>query len=94
MGLCFFSFFVFEIDYGPLLTRSATWANALAQRALALFSFLYFKKQNFKNICRIRKFLKMGDCRPSNWRQDLNVKNLHLDPGAQGALNSKFVKLI
>ena len=43
----------------------------------ALFSFLYFfKKQNFKNICRIGKFSKMGAwrpggrgvCRPSNWR--------------------------
>ena len=31
---------------------------------LALFSFLYLKKQNFKNICRIVKFSKMGACRP------------------------------
>ena len=48
------------------------------------FSFLYLKKQNFKNICQIGKFSKMGvcrpfngrrgACRPSSWRQDLNVK--------------------
>ena len=48
-----------------------------------LFSFLYLKKQNFKNICQIGKFSKMGACRPSNGacrpssgRQDLNVKKI------------------
>ena len=75
------------------------------QQVLALFSFLYLKKQNFKNICRIGKFSKMGACRPPNGRQgacrpssgrqDLNVKKiLHLGPGAQGALNSELVKSI
>ena len=68
-----------------------------------LFSFLYLKKQNFKTICQIGKFLKIGAghtpngrqgaCRPSSWRQDLNIKtNLHLGLGAQGALNSELVK--
>ena len=38
------------------------------------FLFLYLKKQNFKNICRIGKFSKMGACRPSSGRHDLNVK--------------------
>ena len=28
------------------------------------FSFLYLKKQKFKNICRIGKFSKMDACRP------------------------------
>ena len=37
---------------------------------------------------------RQGACRPSSWRHDLNVKKLHLGPGAQGALNSEFVKLI
>ena len=66
-----------------------------------LFFIFILKKQNFKNICRIGKFSKMcacrgrGDCRPSSWRHDLNVKkNLHLGPGAQGALNSEIVKSI
>ena len=67
--------------------------RALSDRA-ALFSFLYLKKQNFKNICRIGKFSKMGACRPLNGRQDLNIKKLHLGPGAQGALNSELIKLI
>ena len=30
----------------------------------AFFSFLYLKKQNFKNICRIEKFSKMSACHP------------------------------
>ena len=34
------------------------------EKKLALFSFLYLKKQNFKNICRIGNFSKMDDCRP------------------------------
>ena len=43
-----------------------------------------------------RKFSKMGEgaCRPSSGRQDLNVKKLHLGPGAQSALNSELVKSI
>ena len=32
--------------------------------ALGTFSFLYLKKQNFKNICRFWKFSEMGACRP------------------------------
>ena len=53
------------------------------ERERRLFHF-YIKKQNFKNICRIGKFSKMGACRPPNgrqdacrpssWQQDLNVK--------------------
>ena len=71
----------------------------------ALFSFLYLKKQNFKNIRRIGNFSKMGAChppngrqgacRPSSWRHDLNIIFvLHLGPGAQDVLNIKLVKSI
>ena len=70
---------------------SVTCAAAASSDAFFIF---IFKKQNFKNICRIGKFSKMGVCRPSSWRQDLNVKKLHLGHGAQGALNSELVKSI
>ena len=53
----------------------------------AFFIFI-LKKQNFKNICRIGKFSKIGACRPSNrrqcacrpssGRQDLNVKKIYI----------------
>ena len=64
------------------------------------FIFIFKKKQNFKNICRIGKFSKMGACRPPNGRHGAWAtgpkckKKLHLDPGAQGALNSELVKSI
>ena len=35
---------------------------------------------------------RQGSCRPLDGRRNLNVKNLHLGPGAQGALNSKLLK--
>ena len=37
--------------------------------AMLFFHFYILKKQNFKNICRIGKFSKMGVCRPPNGRQ-------------------------
>ena len=61
----------------------------------AFFSFLYLKKQNFKNICRIRKFLKMGACRPNGRRGRVaHPVGVHLAHGAQGALNNELVKTI
>ena len=45
------------------------------------------------SVCRPRNG-RQGACRPSSWQHDLNVKKLHLGPGAQGALNSELVKSI
>ena len=43
------------------------------------FSFLYLKKQNFKNICRIVKFSKMGACRPPNgWATGPKCKKIYI----------------
>ena len=42
----------------------------------AFFHFYILKK--FKNICQIGKFSKMGACRPSSGRQDLNVKKVYI----------------
>ena len=51
--------------------------------------------KNFKIITLSPLPERQGACRPLAGRQDLNVKkNLHLGPGALGALNSKFVKSI
>ena len=82
----------------------ASWLSAFARISytllLALFSFLYLKKQNFKNICRIGKFSKIGACRPGCLSPIQLAtgpkckKNLYLGPGAQGALNSELVKSI
>ena len=41
-----------------------------------LFHFYILKKKNFKNICRIGKFSKMGACRQLDERHDLNVKKI------------------
>ena len=73
--------------------------------AAGFFSFLYLKKLKFQKYMAVPKNFKTiplsppawatGACRPLVGRQDLNVKkNLHLGPSAQGALNSKLVKLI
>ena len=53
-----------------------------------VFFIFILKKQNFKNICRIGKFSKMGvfrppnrrqgACCPSSWRHDLNVKKIYI----------------
>ena len=40
--------------------------------------FIFIFKKKIKNICRIEKFSKMGACRPSSWRQDLNVKKIYI----------------
>ena len=51
--------------------------------------------KNFKTIPLSPLHGRQGACRPLAGRQDLNVKKkLHLDPGAQDALNSKLVKSI
>ena len=51
--------------------------------------------KNFKTIPLSPPAWATGGLSPLAGRQDLNVKKkLHLGPGAQGALNSKFVKLI
>ena len=60
------------------------------------FSFLHLKKQNFKNICRIEKFSKMGACRPlnvrqgacrpSSGRQDINVKKITFRSWRRGCI--------
>ena len=57
------------------------------------FHFYILKKQNFKKYMSNREIFKNG-CHPSSWQHDLNVKKLHLGPGAQGALNSELVKSI
>ena len=52
-------------------------------------------RETFKNGCLSPPNGRQGACRPSNWRQDLNVKNkLYLGPRAQGALNSELIKSI
>ena len=59
----------------------------------ALFSFLYLKKQNFKNIRRIGKFSKIGACCPLMGDR-VPVAHPVGDMTAQGALNSELVKSI
>ena len=51
-------------------------------------------REIFKNGCLSPPNVRQGACRPSSWRQDLNVKKKYLGPGVQGALNIEIIKSI
>ena len=51
-------------------------------------------REIFKNRCLSPPNGRQGACRPSSWRQDLNVKKFTFRSCAQGALNSERVKSI
>ena len=60
-----------------------------------LFSFLYLIKTKFQKYMPNREIFKNGCPSPIQLATGPKCKkNLHLDPGAQGALNSELVKSI
>ena len=69
------------VSDGPWETPTVYWAGLWISSTIlywGIFFIFILKKQNFKNICRIGKFLKMGASRPPNGRQDLNVKKNYI----------------
>ena len=80
-----------------------TWAEQRPSRVVgwdegvwwALFSFLYFKKTKFQKYMLNGEIFKNVCLSPIQLAIESKCKkNLHLGPGAHGALNNELVKSI